>query len=114
MMERRAARPPEAISDVMRRVRSKNTAPEMALRRAIWHRGRRYRVQVANLPGRPDLVFISSKLVVFVDGDFWHGNQWRRRGLSRLEEQFRNTGSSKYWVSKIRRNKARDARKNKL
>jgi DNA mismatch endonuclease (patch repair protein) len=47
---------------------------------------------------------------VFVDGDFWHGNQWRLRGLDSLEQQFLDSPNAAYWVSKIRANIARDTR----
>lgn len=73
------------------------------LRRELWRRGFRYRVDVADLPGRPDIVFTKARLVVFVDGDFWHGRDWSDR-KARLE-----TGSNAlYWISKIERNIARD------
>lgn len=96
-------------SAIMRRVRSSNTEPERALRAALWNRGVRYRLSGQSLPGKPDLVFPSKRLAVFVDGDFWHGNQWRRRGLVALEEQFRNSEKAPYWLAKIRGNMQRDA-----
>lgn len=48
-------------------------------------------------------------MAVFVDGDFWHGNQWRLRGLQRLEDQFRDSQNSDYWIRKISRNMIRDS-----
>ena len=92
----------------MRNVRSTNTAPELDLRKAVWARGFRYTLHKASLPGKPDIVFPSSRLVVFVDGDYWHGNQWRLRGLSSLADQFHGTSSKSYWIAKIYRNIARD------
>ena len=59
-------------SEQMARVRRTETAPELALRQALWHRGLRYRVQPA-LPGTPDLAFVRARVAVFVDGCFWHG-----------------------------------------
>ncbi len=56
-------------------VRSKNTAPELRIRRLAHRMGLRYRIHVDQLPGKPDLAFISAKVAVFIDGDFWHG--WR-------------------------------------
>jgi DNA mismatch endonuclease (patch repair protein) len=53
-------------------------------------------------------VFPSKRAVLFIDGDFWHGNQWRLRGLKRLEDQFGHSANSSYWISKIRRNMKRD------
>jgi len=80
----------------------------MALRKGLWARGKRYRLHVKNLPGRPDLAFASRRLVVFVDGDFWHGNQWRKRGFCSLEAQFEGVTNAQYWVPKISRNVQRD------
>jgi DNA mismatch endonuclease, patch repair protein len=68
----------------------------------------RFRLHRATLPGHPDIVFPGAKVAVFVDGDFWHGNQWRLRGLQRLEDQFRDSENSEYWIRKISRNVIRD------
>lgn len=94
----------------MRKVHSRDTTPEMLLRRALWSRGVRYRLCRMDLPGKPDIVFPSRRLCVFVDGDFWHGNQWRRRGLPSLDDQFRDATNRDYWLKKIRRNVERDRR----
>ena len=101
-------RPRHVITYTMQRVRSKDTASELTLRRALWHRGLRFTLHQATLPGHPDIVFSRAKLAVFVDGDFWHGNQWRLRGLERLEDQFRDSENSEYWIRKISRNVIRD------
>lgn len=101
-------RDPAIVSQTMRRVRSRDTVPERSLRRALWQRGLRYRLYCRHLPGNPDIVFSRSRVAVFVDGDFWHGNQWRLRGLRSLEEQFEGSPKSEYWVPKIRRNIIRD------
>jgi len=106
------------ISDIMRRVHSDGTSPELRLRQAQAALGPAAQpadgaeavVLAASLPGKPDLVFPAARLVVFVDGDLWHGNQWRRRGLACLEDQFRETPAKAYWLRKIRRNMRRDAR----
>ncbi len=107
----RPTRGPDEVSAIMRRVRGRDTAPELRLRRALWARGLRYRVAPADLPGKPDLVFPGARLAVFVDGDFWHGNQWRRRRKAALEQQFERARpeSRAYWLAKIRRNMRRDA-----
>jgi DNA (cytosine-5)-methyltransferase 1 len=99
-------------SAVMRKVRSKDTAIEVRFRKAMWAAGGRYRLYVATLPGKPDLVFQGRRVAVFLDGDYWHGNQWRERGLRALEDQFTNSSPAArdYWLSKIRRNVARDCR----
>ena len=105
-------RSPEMISDIMRRVRSTGTGPEVSLRKALWRRGLRYRLYAKNLPGRPDIVFPRERVAVFVDGDFWHGRQWEERGLPSLAHQFRETPTAEYWVRKIERNVERDVRVN--
>ncbi len=98
------------ISDIMRRVHGRDTTPEMRLRRALWARGLRYGVARTELPGKPDIVFPGARLAIFVDGDYWHGNQWRRRGKAALEEQFASSAvaSRAYWLRKIRSNMRRD------
>jgi DNA (cytosine-5)-methyltransferase 1 len=93
----------------MRKVHNRDTTPELALRRALWARGLRYRVNATDLPGKPDIVIPSARLAIFVDGDFWHGNQFRKRKLAALEEQFPETATKTYWLTKIRRNMTRDA-----
>jgi len=104
----RSRRDPEITSRIMRSVRSKNTRPEVALRRAIHARGGRYRLHAADIPGRPDLVVRCRKLAVFVDGDLWHGNpeEWQRRGRESLADLFPNRTA--WWVAKIERNIQRD------
>ena len=94
----------------MRRVKGADTTPEVVFRKALWAAGLRFRKHRGDLPGKPDIVFASRRMAVFVDGDYWHGNQWRRRGLACLEAQFRGTRSRDYWLRKIRRNGLRDCR----
>jgi len=91
---------------MMAAVRNKDSKAEVLLRKSLWERGLRYRKH-AKLTGRPDLVFGPARTVVFVDGDFWHGNAWRLRGLPNLEAQFPNR--RRWWVRKINRNMERDA-----
>lgn len=101
-------RSPEEISRIMRRVRSRNTSPEIAFRKALWANGLRYRLHATDLPGKPDIYLPGRRLALFVDGDYWHGGQWMRRGLNSLEDQFPDTPSKSYWLKKIRRNMERD------
>ena len=96
------------ISEIMRRVKSAHTEPEQILRKALRARGLRFRVCPPRPEGKPDIVFQKDRVAVFVDGDFWHGYQWRRRELSTLEDQFHQTTTKDYWVKKIRRNMHRD------
>lgn len=89
-------------SEVMSRVRSTNTRPELAVRRALWAIGLRYRLHDKRIPGRPDVTLTSRKLAIFVHGCFWHGHEGcprHRIPKSRVE----------WWTAKIMRNKARDA-----
>ena len=62
-----------AVSAQMKRMRRRDTAPELAIRRALTARGLRYRLQRRDLPGTPDIVFVSARVAIFVDGCFWHG-----------------------------------------
>jgi DNA mismatch endonuclease (patch repair protein) len=81
----------------------RDTKCELVLRRAVFARGLRYRVDVKGLPGRPDLVFSRAKVVVFCDGDFWHGRNLAER-IAKLEDGH----NAPYWVAKITRNVERD------
>lgn len=103
---------PRDTSAIMRKVRSSGTKPEIRLRRALWAAGARYKLSGFRLPGKPDLVFPSRRIAVFVDGDYWHGGQWHRRGLACLEAQFTRSSpaSREYWLRKIRGNMERDCR----
>lgn len=93
----------------MRKVHAKNTTPEITFRKRLWAEGVRYKISPTTLPGKPDVVIPAQRLAIFIDGDFWHGGQWRKRKLTSLEDQFRETPSQQYWLGKIRRNMARDS-----
>lgn len=92
---------PEKRSSIMRAVKSKNTKPELALRKALHALGYRYRLNVKALPGKPDLVFPRYKTVIFMHGCFWHGHQCKRGDRTPKTNRA-------YWSEKIARNKARD------
>ena len=96
---------PEQRSFTMSQIRSKDTTPELTIRRLVHARGLRFRKHKNGLPGRPDLVFVGAKVAVFVDGDFWHGwqfSRWRHK-------------LGAYWSKKIEGNRNRDRRtSNKL
>ena len=94
---------PEQRSSAMRRVRRRDTAPELALRRELTRRGIRYRVDYARAPGRPDVALVGRRVAVFVDGEFWHGKKLSSERLASMSE---------YWRRKIERNVERDARVN--
>lgn len=101
-------RTPEEVSEVMRKVHSYDTAPEVALQSVLREHGVEYEVHLSDLPGKPDIVLTKNRVAVFVDGEFWHGMQWRRRRHVALEEQFRESRNREYWLKKIRRNMQRD------
>jgi DNA mismatch endonuclease, patch repair protein len=86
----------------MRAVRSRDTTPELRVRRVAHAMGLRFRLHRRDLPGTPDLVFPSRRSVVFVHGCFWHGHDCPRG--ARLPAQNRD-----YWLNKIHRNRTRDA-----
>src|SRR5258708_39830450 len=88
----------------MRLVRSRDTTPEVLLRKALWAAGLRFRTCSTTLPGKPDIVIHSKRMAIFIDGDFWHGGQWRRRRLASLADQFRQTASRGYWLPNNRPN----------
>lgn len=90
-------------SAVMARVRSRDTGPELRLRRLLTRLGARYRLHRKDLPGSPDLVMPGRRLVFFVHGCFWHGHDCARG--ARTPKANRD-----YWQAKIARNVARDAR----
>lgn len=94
---------PERRSAMMSRIRSKNTGPEMLVRRLLHKAGYRYRLHVTTLPGKPDLVFIGRKKVIFIHGCFWHLHEGCTNGRipkSRVE----------FWTEKLTRNRARDSK----
>jgi DNA mismatch endonuclease, patch repair protein len=102
-------KPKRDVSAIMRKVRSTNTSPEVALRNALESAGFQPNDEGKNdLPGKPDIVLPEERLAVFVDGDFWHGGQWRKRKFASLEDQFKEAPSGDYWIKKIRRNVNRD------
>jgi len=92
---------PEKRSDIMRAVKSASTGPEIALRKALHAKGFRYRLNVTDLPGRPDLVFPKYRAVIFVHGCFWHGHDCARG--ARVPKS-----NTDYWRAKIARNVKRD------
>jgi DNA mismatch endonuclease, patch repair protein len=83
--------------------RKTDTVPELLLRRALWRQGLRYQTNRSDLPGRPDIVFPARSLVVFVDGDFWHGKNWLAR-----KAKLAVGHNPDYWIRKIERNVERD------
>ena len=93
---------PEQRSRVMRRVKGKDTAPELKVRRLLHRLGARFRLHRKDLPGAPDIVLPGRRLAIFVHGCFWHGHDCARG--ARVPKQNRD-----YWLGKVGRNRERDA-----
>lgn len=91
----------EKRSAVMRRVKGKDTSPELKVRKALTALGARYRLHRKDLPGKPDIVLPGRRLAIFVHGCFWHGHDCARG--ARVPKQNRD-----YWVGKVGRNRTRD------
>jgi DNA mismatch endonuclease (patch repair protein) len=94
---------PEQRSAVMRRVKGRDTSPELAVRRILRAAGIGYRLGGQGLAGRPDLTMKGRKIAVFVHGCFWHGHDCARGSR-------KPKANAEYWTAKIDRNRARDAR----
>ena len=98
----------QQIHDTMSAIRGKNTKPEMIVRRGLWSRGFRYRLNYKRLPGHPDLVLRKYKTCIFINGCFWHGHNV-------VFPQFENSACCKipksnteFWVKKNARYQERD------
>lgn len=87
----------------MSNVRLKNGKAETILAKRLWHEGYRYRRNYKKLPGSPDIALTTYRVAVFVDGEFWHGENWEER-KSKLKH------NHEYWIEKIEENMARDKR----
>lgn len=88
----------------MQHIRSKDTKPEIILRKLLWHKGYRYRKNWNDLPGKPDIVITKYKICIFVDGEYFHGKDWENGKKEKVLEGNNPT----YWVPKIERNMQRD------
>lgn len=92
----------------MSRIKSKNTSIEVALRKALWNKGYRYRKNYKALPGSPDIVLTRQKIAIFCDGELFHGNEWEV-----LRPRLLKGSNPEYWVKKIERNMERDRENDK-
>jgi DNA mismatch endonuclease (patch repair protein) len=95
---------PQRRSANMSRIRSRDTKPELTVRHYLHTRGFRYRLHVRQLPGKPDLVFPSRKLCLFVHGCFWHGCPHCIDGTRLVKSNRR------FWAAKVQGNRERDSR----
>ena len=94
---------PEQRKKNMQHIRSKDTAIELKLRKALWEKGYRYRKNYKDLPGKPDIVLTKYKIVIFCDGEFFHGKYWEV-----LKPKLENSNNGEFWIKKISRNIERD------
>lgn len=91
----------EQIHYNMQRVKSKDSEIEKILRNALWNKGYRYRKNVKDVFGHPDIVFKSKKVAIFCDSEFWHGYDWEHKKQEIKTRQ-------DFWIPKIERNMQRD------
>lgn len=85
----------------MGKIKSENTKSEQKLRKMLWAVGLRYRLNVKSLPGKPDIVLRKYRLIIFIDGEFWHGYKWE-------EKRDKIKSNREFWIPKIERNIQRD------
>ena len=90
----------------MSRIKGKNSKPELILSKALWSKNIRFRLHDKSLPGRPDIVIKKYKLAIFVDGEFWHGFDWKTN-------RERIKSNRLFWIAKIVRNMQKDKRVNR-
>ena len=99
---------PEQRRKNMQHIRSNNTKIEIILRKALWHRGYRYRINYKKLPGKPDIVLTKYRIAIFCDSEFFHGKDWEV-----LKPRLEKGDNGSFWISKISRNRERDDEINK-
>jgi DNA mismatch endonuclease (patch repair protein) len=95
-------RTPEQRRRIMQSVKTKDTGPEMAVRKILFSMGYRYRLHRKDLPGKPDIVLPGRHKAIFVHGCFWHGHECAKGKAAKSRTD--------YWVAKVNANRARDAR----
>lgn len=95
---------PEQRRKNMQRIRSKDTSIEVILRKALWHKGFRYRKNYKKLPGSPDIVLTKYKVAIFCDSEFFHGKEWEVK-----KPKLEKSNNPDFWISKIEKNMQRDA-----
>ena len=98
----------EKASRSLAKIKSSDTKGERLLRSALWKMGFRFRKNVRNLPGKPDIVFPRERVAIFCDGDFWHGRDWNKD-----KRRLQKGPNAPYWLAKIQANMQRDKRYNR-
>ena len=96
----------EKRSNIMSKISGKNTKPEILIRKFLFSKGFRYRINVKTLPGKPDIVLPKYKTIIFVNGCFWHGHNCKKGKLP--------SSNTDFWKEKISNNKSRDAKNSDL
>ncbi|MBI2568569.1 MAG: very short patch repair endonuclease [Candidatus Schekmanbacteria bacterium] len=99
----RAPASPQASAAARGSSKKADTRCEVKLRSVLWRSGARFRKNVKELPGCPDIVFSRVRLAIFCDGDFWHGRNWPER-----KSKLARGANACYWLAKIERNRMRD------
>lgn len=99
---------PEQRKKCMQSIHNKDTKTELLLRKALWHKGYRYRKNWKALRGSPDIVITKYHIAIFCDSEFFHGKDWPE-----LEKRIMRGSNSSYWYGKITRNMERDAEVNR-
>ena len=89
----------------MSKIKSSNTKSELLLRKALWQKGYRFRTHSKSLLGKPDLSIKKHKIVIFIDGEFWHGYNWESK-----KKKIKSNRA--YWIKKIEKNMERDKKIN--
>ncbi|WP_149304418.1 very short patch repair endonuclease [Pareuzebyella sediminis] len=92
-------------SKIMSKIRGKNTKPELTFRKALYAAGYRYRIDYKKLVGKPDIALNKYKTVIFIDGEYWHGHNWKER-------KPKVKTNREFWIAKIERNMQRDTEVN--
>lgn len=82
----------------MQHIKAKDTSIEIALRKALWKKGYRYRKNYKGLPGKPDIALTKYKIAIFCDSEFFHGKDWNK-----LNERLLKSDNSSFWTNKIKK-----------
>lgn len=90
----------------MRKIKSDKTTPEILLQKALRKEKIKFKKNCVAITGKPDIAFIDKKIVVFIDGEFWHGYRWEQKKKKIKDNR-------DYWIPKIERNIVRDKRNNR-
>lgn len=93
-------------SDLMRKIKSNKTTPEILLQKALRKEKIKFRKNCVAVTGKPDIALIDKKIAIFVDGEFWHGYRWKQKKKKIKDNR-------DYWIPKIERNIVRDRKNNK-